>query len=119
MANSFPNKLLTAADEELLNIAVTSPTRYRTGQWPSILDVVFAKYRRSIRFINHLVPWAKSDHAALQVNFAVSDLPAGNVSKPKWRYNKANVQGLLCAANGIDWVSISQMAHVNDQGYHI
>ncbi len=25
----------------------------------------------------------------------------------------------LCAANGIDWASISQMAHVNDQWYHI
>ncbi len=86
---------------------------------PSILDLVFSKYSSSIRSINHLAPLGKSDHAALQVNFAVSDLPAGNVSKPKWRFNKANVQGLLCAANGIDWVSISQMAHVNDQGYHI
>ncbi len=27
--------------------------------------------------------------------------------------------GLLCAANGIDWASILQMAHVNDQWYHI
>ncbi len=83
MVNSFPNKLLTAADEELLNIAVTSPTRYRTGQVPSILDLVFSKYSSSIRSINHLAPLGKSDHAALQVNFAVSDLPAGNVSKPK------------------------------------
>ncbi len=26
---------------------------------------------------------------------------------------------LLCAANGNDWTSISQMALVNDQWYHI
>ncbi len=25
----------------------------------------------------------------------------------------------MCAANGIDWASISLMAHVNDQWYHI
>ncbi len=41
------------------------------------------------------------------------------MSKPKWRHNKATVQGLLCAACGIDWASISQMAHLNDQWYHI
>ncbi len=26
---------------------------------------------------------------------------------------------LLCAANGIDWTSISQMAHVNDQWHQL
>ncbi len=98
MANSFSNKLLTAADEEFLHQAVMSPTRYRTGQLPSILDLVFSKYSSSIHSINHLAHLGKSDHATLQVNFVASDLPAGNISKPKWRYNKANVQGLLCAA---------------------
>ncbi len=118
MTNSFSNQLLTAADEEFLHQAVTSPTRYRTGQLPSILDLVFFKYSSSIHSINHLVPLGKSGHATLQVNFAASDLPAGK-SKPKLRFNKANTQGLLCAANSIDWASISQMAHVNDQWYHM
>ncbi len=98
--------------------AVRSRIRCRTGHLPSTLDLVFSKYINSIHSINHLAPLGKSDHATLQVNFAVSALPAGNLSKPKWRYNKANAQGLLCAANGIDWASISQMAHVNDQWCH-
>ncbi len=119
MANSSSYKLLTAADEEFLHQTVTSPTRYRTGQLPSILDLVFSRYSSSIHSINHLAPLNKSDYVTLQVNFAASDLPAGNIFKPKWRYNKANVQGLLCAVNSIDWASISQMAHVNDQRYHI
>ncbi len=85
---------------------------------PSTLNLVFSKYSSRIHSINH-PPLGKSDHATLQVNFAVSDLPAGNISKPKWCYDNANVQGLLCAANGIDWASISQMAHENDQWYHI
>ncbi len=72
MANSFTNKLLTAADEEFLHQAVTSPTRYRTGQLPSILDLIFSKYSSNILAINHLAPLGKSDHATLQVNFAVS-----------------------------------------------
>ncbi len=54
MANSFSNKLLNAADEEFLHQAVTSPTRYRTGQLTSILDLVFSKYSNSIHSINHL-----------------------------------------------------------------
>ncbi len=113
------NKLLTAADEEFLHQAETSPTRYRTGQLPSILDLVFSKNSSSIQPINHLAPLGKSDHAILQVNFAASDLPPENISKHKWRYYKTNIQGLLCAANGIDWASISQLAHVNAQWYHI
>ncbi len=119
ISNSFSNKLLTAADEEFLYQVITSPTRYRTGHLPSTLDLVFSKLSSSILSINHLAPLGKSDHATLQVNFAMSQLPAGNLSKPKWRYNKANVQGLLCAANGLDWASISQMTLVNDQWYHI
>ncbi len=104
MANSFSNKLLTAADEEFLHQAATSPTRYRTGQLPSMLDLVFSKYSSSIHSINHLAPLGKSDHATLQVNFAASGLPAGNISKPKWRYNKASVQVLLCAADDVKMV---------------
>ncbi len=69
--------------------------------------------------INHLAPLGKSDYATLQVNITVSELPTGNLSKPKWRYKKANVPGHLCAANGIDWVSVSQITHVDDQWYHI
>ncbi len=118
-ANSFSNNLLTTTDEEFLHQAETTPTRYRTGHLPSTLDLVFSKYSSSIRSINHLALFDKSDHATLQVNFSVSDLPAGNLSKPKWRYNKAYIQGILCAACGIDRASISQMTHVNDQWYHI
>ncbi len=102
MANSFSNKLRTAADEEFLHQAVTSPTRYKAGQVPSILNLVFSKYSSSIHSINHLTLLDKSDHATLQVYFTASDLPAGNISKAKWCYNKANVQGFLCAANSID-----------------
>ncbi len=93
MANSFSNKLLTAADEGFLHRAVTTPTRYRTGQLPSILDLVFSKYSSSTLSINYLAPLGKSDHAALQVNFAVPELPAGNLTKPKWQYYKANIWG--------------------------
>ncbi len=64
--------------------------------------------------IQYLFHNKKQPVATLPVNFAVSDKPAGNISKTKWHYYKANAQGLLCAANGIDWASISQTAHVND-----
>ncbi len=98
MANSFSSNELTAADEEFLRHAVTSPSRYRKGQLPCILHLVFSNYSNSILSISHLAPFGKSDHATLQVKFVASDLPAGHISKPKWRFNKGNVQKLLCAA---------------------
>ncbi len=65
ISTSFSNKLLTAADEEFLHQAATSPTRYRTGHSPSTLDLVFSKYSNRILPIYHLAPLGKSDHAPL------------------------------------------------------
>lgn len=45
--------------------------------------------------INYLAPLGKSEHANLQANFAVSKFPTDTISRPKWRYNKADVQGRL------------------------
>ncbi len=76
LSNSFSNRLLIAAAEELVRQAVTTATLYKTGYLPSTLDVVFSKYSCSILPINHLTPLGKSDHAALQVNFALPKIPA-------------------------------------------
>ncbi len=69
MANSFSNKLLTAVDEEFLHQAVTSTTRYRTGQLPFNLDFVFYKYSSSNFYtttlgllIPSLAAMAKKEH---------------------------------------------------------
>ncbi len=86
--------------------AVTSPTRHRTGHLPSNIDLVVSRYSSSILSINHVAPLDVSDNATLQVNFAVSELPAGNLSKPKWSYDKANVPGfcvLLPVSTGLQY----------------
>ncbi len=72
ISNLFSNKLLTAADEEFLQHVMTSPTRCRTGRFPSTLDHIFLKYSSSILSINHLAPSSKSGHATPQVNRVVS-----------------------------------------------
>ncbi len=94
--NSLSNKVLTAAVEEFLHQTAMSPTRSRTGHFLFTLDLVFSKYSSSILSINYLVPLGKSDHATLLMKFAVSELPAGNLTKPKRRYNEANIWGILC-----------------------
>ncbi len=63
--------------------------------------------------------WVKKRPSHFAGEFCRAEIPAGNLFKRKWRFNKANVHGFLCADNGIDWPSILQMTHVNDQWYQI
>ncbi len=101
--NPFSNKLLTVADEEFLYQAITSPTQYRTCHLPSTLDLDFYKYSSGIRSIDHLAQLGKSDHPTLQLNFAVSDLPAGNLYKPNGVLIKLTYRGfgaLLTVSTG-------------------
>ncbi len=83
---SISNKLLTAADEEFLQHAVTSPTRCRKGHLPFTLDLVLSRHGRSFLFIasHH---WVKATMPPCRWLYAVSELSAGNLSKPKRRYH--------------------------------
>ncbi len=65
----FPTNNSLLPTRNFMHQAVTSPTRYRTGQLPSILNLVFSTYSSSVYSINYLAPLGKSDHATLQVNF--------------------------------------------------
>ena len=68
---SFSGKLLEFAEYQFLNQAVTEPTRFRLGNQPSLLDLVFHKFPTSISDLTSLAPLGKSDHAIIRFSFAL------------------------------------------------
>ena len=46
-----------------------TPTRYREGEEPSILDLVFTNEEAMIQQISHQSPIGKSDHSVLLIKF--------------------------------------------------
>ena len=50
---------------------ITKPTRYRIGQNPSTLDLVFASDSNLITNIQYMAPLGKSDHVVLKFNIQV------------------------------------------------
>ncbi len=45
--------------------AIKSPTRFREGNNPSLLDLVFTKYPDDVSSVQMLAPLGKSDHAVI------------------------------------------------------
>ena len=54
---------------------VQSPTRYREGEEPSLLDLVFTNEEAMIQEISHQSPIGKSDHSVLLINFRIQHTP--------------------------------------------
>ena len=50
---------------------IQTPTRYREGEEPSILDLVFTNEEAMIQEISHQSPIGKSDHSVLLIKFLI------------------------------------------------
>ncbi len=65
--NSSDAKLIDVVEYLMLHQHVSTPTRIRIGQNPSLLDLVLTKYPETISDLRILSPLAKSEHAQLYV----------------------------------------------------
>ncbi len=58
-------KFFKIAEEKFLFQAIKSPTRFRGGNNPSILDLAFTKYPDDVSSVQMLAPLGKSDHVVI------------------------------------------------------
>ncbi len=58
-------KLFEVAEEEFLLQAIKSPTRFKEGNKPSLLDLAFTKYPHGVSSLQMLAPLGKRDHAVI------------------------------------------------------
>ena len=91
-----------------LNQHIRYPTRAVPGQKESILDLVFSHEEDDVVNVNYSEPIGKSDHTTLRFEWTKSyrvlhpSLPQRNI----WR---ADLDGMLSAATGIDWNLASEL----------
>lgn len=94
---------------------ISKPTRYRKGEEPSTLDLVFTNEEAMIQQISHQSPLGKSDHSVLLLKFLIKQ----NMDfKPRtvYSYDKGNYEAMRSDLN-IDWDAElnSTAQNVNEQ----
>lgn len=78
-------------------------TRYRTGQRPSLLDLVLTNKDDLVIDIDTQAGLGKSDHCTLVVTLACDSIMEEN--KTRFNYSKADFEGLSNYLGKIDWES--------------
>ena len=95
-------EFLQACDDALLFQHVTKPTRVRSSQTPSVLDLIFTNEENMVTNVEHLSGIGKSDHASLLFHF-VCDVERNLQGREIVLYRKANIADINTQLRNIDW----------------
>ena len=102
--HSFGATLLSMADDCLLHQVVSSPTRYRDGHDPSLLDLIFSKHPSLVRTVQVSSPLGRSDHAIVDMIYDVASPPHRRpLSQFRPNPHKMDLALLQGMAQGIRW----------------
>ena len=80
---------------------VTSPTRYREGVEPSLLDLILTNDEHLVEKLEHLSPLGKSDHSMLSFEMKIKDT-SNYQPRTVFNYDKGNY-GNMMKDLSIDW----------------
>ena len=100
--SSFASDLLDATDDVYLFQHVTGFTRHRSGQRPSLLDLVFTFNSNSIQSIQHHSPLGSSDHDCLTWQYECL-FNKTIVEGLSYKYWKGNYAAISEEFNETDW----------------
>ncbi len=93
VSNGFSMKLFEVAEEEFLFQAIESPTRFREGNNPTILDLVFTKYPDDVSSVQMLAPLGNSDHAVILLELQIQLLEDKQLPSFSWFSQKTKKIG--------------------------
>ena len=68
-STQYSDLFLDSIIENSLEQLINEPTRYRTGQNPSLLDLLITKHPDSVTGVTMNDPFGKSDHVSINFNF--------------------------------------------------
>ena len=94
--------LLSCVQDHFLTQHVTAPTRYRLGQIPSMLDLIFTNEEGMVQDLQHSPGLGLSDHVILEFSlkcYTTKGIPIG----PHLNYNRANYNLLRSVLQDVDW----------------
>ncbi len=103
----------------ILHQHVLSPTRFRTGQNPSLLDLVFTKFPDSITAIEVEPPLGRSDHAVITCDVWITNPEPARPAVPQRRFSAMNSELLMLLAADVDWSALEQVHSVGESGFSL
>ena len=95
------------------NQHITKPTRYREGEEPSTLDLVFTNEEAMIQQVSDQSPLGKSDHSVLLINFQIKHT-ANFTPRTIHCYDKGDYESMRNDLN-INWDAELDSCAVNEQ----
>lgn len=110
--NASSRLLLDFVQDSHLQQIVTEPTRFRSGQQPSILDLIITSDNDLINNLEYYPPFAKSDHAILQFQMQLI-----LVTDPKKLYSSRyfiDYRGINHDVSLVDWASALSLPNVQE-----
>ncbi len=103
---SFSMKLLEIAEKEFLFQAIKSPTRFREGNNPSILNLDFTKYLHDVSSVQMLAPLGKRDQVIVLLELPIQLQEDKQLPSFSWFYQKTGRSELVEAATMVNWQHI-------------
>ena len=100
-SNENENKFINAVQDSFLFQHVDDFTRYREGNLPSILDLIFTNEEGLVSNVDYLPPIGASDHLVLRAELNV--YPDEAVPEPKFNYHKGDYKKISEHLNKYEW----------------
>jgi hypothetical protein len=104
-SNLFDNNLLNFTLDMFLVQHVDFNTRFRDGQQPSCLDLIFTKDEESLQNLQSSAPLGLSDHVLLSWNYTLfsAPKPQRRLARNIWKADTTNMHIYL---QSLDWSSL-------------
>jgi len=101
-ANAHNETFLSLLEDLYLIQHVTFPTRYRSNQLPSLLDLILSDDENTVSSVTSLPPLGKSDHIVIEfVYWCYCTIESRSVSK--YLYNRGDYTSLTRELLNTDW----------------
>ncbi len=94
--------------------AIKSPTRFKEGNKPSLLDLAFTKYPHDVSSVQMLALLGKRDHAVILLELRIQLLEDQRLPSFSWFYQKTRRSKPVEAATMVNWQHISSLESVTD-----
>ena len=105
--SSVASSFLDAVQDTFLIQHVNDFTRFRHGQQPSLLDLIFTSDPNAIDGVTHLSPLGSSDHVCLFWHLKCFDkLPPARQDVPMYNYRKGDYDSMNEYFNDIQWSEV-------------
>ena len=100
-SNENENKFINAVQDSFLFQHVEDHTRFREGNQPSLLDLIFTNEEGLVSNVEHLPPIGASDHLCLRAE--VNVYPEEIEAEPKFNYHKGNYEEITKQLKTYKW----------------